>query len=1683
MTKNFKRLLAILLSFVLITCSLPLQSFAASKTKDTSELKVSTADTKEEDLKVIGEVEEKRDEFTKVFALEDGSLYEVKSSTPLHIKKNNEWTNAKRVSLPDTVGNVKNTINKLTEAAKKKTEPTRADYNDTHYNGNDFDFCFLNSNGNDPNQITFSSDSLFLLKDLEAVSVNPSQLTYSYVVSLNLNLDFSDVPQNQSVYYPTVTAFACQSDWTGYYENPVPVDDFDDFDYSTDDSVDILGAQTVKAQGIYYFDATTLYNRWESGAQDNYGFCFMTDWDTNVGVEVQDLCFTRRYKNISALNTETSYHSLDMGLAGTALVEDYSGETTIFRNEMGLSNNAMPVEITRLISSNTTADNYHYGDDSIINYHSMITVAGQVYTWSSLKGENVTFVVTNTSQNVADQEGLGYSLNVSNKKITASDGTVYTFTLYSGSYYLSTVVDAYSNAVNIAYTTQNSRRRINYIEEVANHRRYVFGYTNVSFSFNGSGFSRNVLTSITAREKYNNSYRDIQIGGAAAKVQYQYVPIGANKIVLYRATYPDNSYVMYNHDADGNVTDAVDVDGRNISFDFSGTVPIYSINPLNNYSEYEIVESTANRDYKTFVSYNEKVPNVDDNSSQYLDKSSLALANENAFSRRFTDQNNKVVETAFDREFRPKYVLDSNGDRYLFTYGATDSITKIKKHGSAGNLIYNGNFEEDIDGWDLEGVNDGDVLAHKIKDRSGKESNYILFYTNTTDDITAYQIADVSEIASGTKMILDADAILNSGASIGNHFSGVEVYACDFSGEVESNAEPLIALGFGDCYKYEKQHKCGFFTLPSNVEYLKVQIHYTPQYREGYFDNISLIADVNGKIVETMSSLPSDTTVHPTETYNYDSHGLPLEHVKSYGSDVMVEKFTYDSAAPYNTASHTDWNNSLTTYSYGASTGLLNSKTHTGATTSYTYNPMGLLASVSTVYNNVNNNPVTMTNSFTYSHNKIASVQHGSVIYSYDYDSFGRVKGVSQSTDSGQTSSDLISTSYANGNVDTISYANGDQIKYTYDSDTNKVTAIAFKDSTDSDFTNLATYQYDLGSGESVRINDVHSDRQISIFEDGTYTVTDHNNDSYFPDLPILNAVENPDGSEAVNVFDLKYTYDHSESNLTGGIRHTESTVRYAVDEVPVSFTVTENNETFSIAYGGTQSDDYTTFITEKDTDVFGRVVSTSAHYETADEDEREITNTYGYKGFVTDIDSIPNQSATSNLISSYHTQTQVNSDDVSNYTFLYNYENNSDLVKNIAMVDNSEHNNPITQTLYRYKYDAVGQIIAEYNLNEDRITEYSYDSNGNITQKKQFDISSAIMDDANAFSYHMADSYSYEKIAYTYSTVNPNQLVGYQHLNGTHNTSGDTETGYTPVSVTYDSNGNALTTSTTYGANSEFSLTWDGVSLASAENTSKRIEYVYDTDNQLVRRLVYKKYTSGGSRLDSVEEFVWKDGRMDAMEYYAAENEALRISAKYLYDEEGKLVGMIPHVKNFFAEIPTSDPQPDLSEIPMESDVPLWLINDAQGNVIAMYSEDKGISYNCSFDAEGNVTIDLQGSYVSQIIGNSSNGWQAFGSLLSIAMFYAGMNNFTYRGYYQDKDTGLIFTDNRVYNPYLSRFINSEPQGVLDNADNCLSFNEYAFARNNPVNMDAFNQSIFDKTSVPYGEFKSVLWMKSYFG
>jgi len=86
---------------------------------------------------------------------------------------------------------------------------------------------------------------------------------------------------------------------------------------------------------------------------------------------------------------------------------------------------------------------------------------------------------------------------------------------------------------------------------------------------------------------------------------------------------------------------------------------------------------------------------------------------------------------------------------------------------------------------------------------------------------------------------------------------------------------------------------------------------------------------------------------------------------------------------------------------------------------------------------------------------------------------------------------------------------------------------------------------------------------------------------------------------------------------------------------------------------------------------------------------------------------------------------------------------------------------------------------------------------------------------------------------------------------------------------------------------------------------------------------------------------------------------------------------------------------------------------------------------------------------------GTNAYTYDAWGNIISKtdstgAMDLSEINPFVYKGYWYGWSTGLYYLNARYYNPAIGRFLSEDPIGPTPG--NVLSYNEYAYAENNPV-------------------------------
>jgi len=114
-------------------------------------------------------------------------------------------------------------------------------------------------------------------------------------------------------------------------------------------------------------------------------------------------------------------------------------------------------------------------------------------------------------------------------------------------------------------------------------------------------------------------------------------------------------------------------------------------------------------------------------------------------------------------------------------------------------------------------------------------------------------------------------------------------------------------------------------------------------------------------------------------------------------------------------------------------------------------------------------------------------------------------------------------------------------------------------------------------------------------------------------------------------------------------------------------------------------------------------------------------------------------------------------------------------------------------------------------------------------------------------------------------------------------------------------------------------------------------------------------------------------------------------------------------------------------------SDNAYFYATNAQGDVIAIYSNTGTKLYTYTYDAWGNL---IEGREVAA-------GGAAIGAL----------NPLRYRGYYFDAETGLYYLNSRYYNPQWGRFLNADDATVITATPGALTDkNLYIYCDNNPV-------------------------------
>lgn len=1602
---------------------------------------------------VVGEVEDNRDQHTKVYELADGSFYEIKSSEPIHENVDGSWEEPENdANEPETVDDALSYCSELAESVKERdlnsgvatlsTDIYEENYDDPSY-------IVVNSTGTQSTRLTNTKILLVSLPSTVYGKSSANQVTMSYQLCIDC--------QNPTT--GNLNAYAVTEAWSKNSENAKVGISYEER------VLDCIQVVTGVPE-IYTMDISDIYIRWEKGYRENYGIMIKTL--DSAKATIGGVYSVRQYKEVESYDSDFTYHTVDMGRAGNVYINDFTNTVLLVRKELGLDGNIMPVELYRYFDfSKTYATTNPSGEASKWNYESRLKkVTDKIYTWDVFDGSTMTFVATNETDVFIDANGENYILDLTNATsssnytggiITSPENTVYALGRAGK---VVSITDVNNNSINITYNSSITQSYITQISDGLN-RKYVFNNREVGYTHSdGEDSTINTLASIEIKDANGNT---IEIDGEKAIIEYSYIILPNNHIALSQVAYPDDKTVSYEYNEFGYLTKIVDIDGRELNICYDAKIPQYTLTD----SGINVTEQDFNQ-YPCVASYTELVKNIDDDPSaedysEYLLKSSLEIGRYNNCKRVFINHAFETETIQYSDSLKILYYEDSSGERYYTDYAkdeyGNEYLSQIITPEDKGTVIRNPSFETGTTSfWTL--LNSSFMVLGGSLDNTG---SYIARINGTTNyDEAACQIYEINGEAEDI-YVVGGQARTYSPITTDSRIFGIEVYKCVYNEDDDEYAatdELLYRLSFDPTLEYETQQRLGAFQLSEDVGAVQFRFVYSKQTGYAEFDNAVLYQSDSEHVsfptmsgsgteeVATVSNLDENDSLDTLTEYN--DKGLITSEIVSDGSKAMVSKYEYDDS--YYLSSYTDYNNIKTDFNYNAKTGMLESDSVLNTEVVYSYNSVGALKEVYKAVEGATSDTSKIKSTYSYSNDRIESVSHNGMKYTFTYNSFGNVKKVDvEQLDSQATKSPLIDYNYSNDYkqiLNSIKYANGNILSYQYNDDGN-VTAIYYSESEND--TPVLIYQYEYNnSGEISRIADFYSRRLITYSNNGYEVKEIIDGVSEISEFPVIYSVTvDESGKETVKLFDLNYTKTENEGLYNESTKETSYSTEYSMVIADSSANI--NSSSIS--------------------DYFGRVKSSVIAYETNDDSAiHTILNTVTYK----DYDATVNGStiaATTNLIDSFKTEVknktlsennEETSTTINSFTSHYTY----DEAGRITKIEYTQGENASKILAYYYEYDNYGQISKEVNALKNEITKYSYDLGGNITAKSLYtgtgdfdssDISGSIE--------------TLEALTPTITTFGYNSSATSEQFSFS-----DLLTSYNNNAINYDRTGNPLVY---YNADGDeyYDMEWNGKLLGAITSSDGDVRYEYSYDNNGLRtqKTAYK-INSSSTEKTQVIKYIWDDETVVGYEIEIYnEDEPVSFTVKILYDEYDSPIGVY-----YYSEEPTADEGEGTTEsLGMATSDILWFIKDGQGNVHGIYSETSDYTIGCSYDSYGLLDLDISGRFLEEMkerILNADSVLAASVLTFVLALTAAMVTAYTleigqnaYRGYIMDLETGMYYCQGRYYSPHYGRFINmDDPAQLTLNMEEPLNANLYAYCYNDPINqIDPNGKSSYSLTGV----------------
>lgn len=736
----------------------------------------------------------------------------------------------------------------------------------------------------------------------------------------------------------------------------------------------------------------------------------------------------------------------------------------------------------------------------------------------------------------------------------------------------------------------------------------------------------------------------------------------------------------------------------------------------------------------------------------------------------------------------------------------------------------------------------------------------------------------------------------------------------------------------------------------------------------------------------------TETCGTKTTTYTYDTNGNIISYIT--GDTESNTYYTYDSNKRVVREQVGD---SYTYYTYdsngnnlvyatlkenytGEAPALYDSSLTCFDTTTYTYDDKGRVTSEvystggSVAYEYDNRGNVTKETTVT-----VKDGESETKVVTYTYDAFGNLLTSS-------TGNDTSTYIYDAAGRTLLANENGKYTRTIYDNQGRTIQEIGPQDydSTKDGLPNANTYS-DVNVGNRYFYNETtgNLDREINRLDvETTYTYYDTGEketesfDIYKYDYNIKGNITKV-YVDGVNT--LSYNYDENY-NLISEVYANGQSIRYEYDD----------NNNLVRQFHNSDTSAYVTYSYNSDNELTQKInTDTGLRYE-YDGDDVEVfriaddTLVQSYSQVVTEADE-ENDIETQTDITETHFGTTYSSV-IKDNSISYTTGNNT------------------VEYGYTQNDSTITSDSVKYNNSNALTSEYTYDNNGNVTEK-DYGNSRSVINTYDTESKINSKSYNNKTYNYTYdansqltAVSGTNYSASYAYdsrgnitnktVNGTSTTFGYSNDGWndklTSVNgtpLTYDANGNVLT----YG---DKSFTWSsGRNLASVTDGNNTYSYTYDESG-----IRTSKTVNGVTTYYNTKDGVILSQTDGTNTMY------------FQYDTSGTPLGFIWNGTQYF------------------------YMTNQMGDVIAILNTNGVVVGNYEYDAWGAVTL------------SDSN--------------IANINPIRYRGYYYDAETEYYYLQSRYYDANICRFINSDSfLYAIIHKDNTSGVNLYIYCFNNSIN------------------------------